>query len=507
MRRLLILIFIIPLFAFSQKDSTLFGAYTIFRYENGNISSEGYIKDGKPDNFWKTFYENGILKSEGNRKNFELDSTWKFYNDSGKVILEINYYEGKKNGLKTTYSADEIIKENYVNDIKEGFTTYCYSNGKIRLAVNFIKGKEQGTAREYSPDSTIIALYEYKMGYMIGKEIVNRFTNDSLKHGKWVSFFANGVLESEGYYKYGIKDGFFKDYYIDGTLKTVSKYINGEIQIDAPEITKLDIKTEYYPDGKVKKRAGFKDNIREGISRIYSTEGIVDSAKVYKNGIIVGDGIVDDNGMKQGPWIEYYDTGELKGSGKYIASQRIGSWKYYYKNGKIEQTGTFLKNESPDGEWIWYYDNGNKLREETYIKGLRNGIMIEYSDSGSVVAKGEFIDDLEEGPWYYHEGDIIMEGFYKSGVRDGEWKYTYDNGNLCFKGSFLDDNPNGKHFFYWDNGKIKDEGFYIMGKKEGDWYKYDNTGALFLITTFNNGIETKYDGVKIKPPTIDNPDE
>jgi uncharacterized protein len=497
----ILLILLIPLLSFSQKDTSLWGTYTVFKYANGNISSEGYMKAGQPDNYWKTYYDNGTLKSEGNRKNFELDSTWKFYSDSGKVILEINYSVGKKNGVKTTYSTSEIVKESYVNDIKEGFTTYCYPNGKTRLTVNFIKGKEQGIAREYSVDSTIIALYEYKNGYMISKEKVNRFVNDSLKQGKWVSFYNSGILQSEGYYKYGIKDGYFKDYFPDGTLKNVSKYVNGEAQVDAVEIAKLDIKTEYYPDGRIKKRGTFKDNIPEGISRTYTDDGKVESAEIYKSGIVVGSGIVDDNGLKQGDWQEFYDTGELKGEGKYVAGQRLGAWKYFYKNGQMEETGTFLKNETPDGEWMWYYENGNKLLEETYINGLRYGIMTEYSDSGTVVAKGEYVEDLEEGPWYYHEGDIVIEGSYKSGGRDGVWKYTYDNGNQYFIGSYLDDNPDGKHTYYWDNGNIREEGRYIMGKREGDWYKYNYDGTLFLITTCKNGVEIKYDGVVMKPPT------
>ncbi|MFH0865385.1 MAG: hypothetical protein V1904_04285 [Bacteroidota bacterium] len=100
MRKLLLLIFFLPFFVFSQKDSSLLGTYTVFRYGNGKISSEGYMKDGKPDNYWKTYYENAMLKSEGNRKNFELDGIWKFYNDSGKVILEINYITGKKKRIK-----------------------------------------------------------------------------------------------------------------------------------------------------------------------------------------------------------------------------------------------------------------------------------------------------------------------------------------------------------------------------------------------------------------------
>ena len=76
--------------AFSQ-DTTKTEIFTVFKYENGKTSSEGYIKNGKPDGYWKTYYENGILKSEGNRKNYELDSIWKFYNEDKKLILIITY--------------------------------------------------------------------------------------------------------------------------------------------------------------------------------------------------------------------------------------------------------------------------------------------------------------------------------------------------------------------------------------------------------------------------------
>jgi len=69
-----------------------------------------------------------------------------------------------------------------------------------------------------------------------------------------------------------------------------------------------------------------------------------------------------------------------------------------------------------------------------------------------------------------------------------------------FKGNFLDDLPEGKHTYYWDNGKVRDEGTYVAGKKEGDWIKYNYDGTLFLIITYRNGIETRYDGVKITPP-------
>src|SRR6185436_20383625 len=65
--------------------------YNKFYYENGKISSEGTMRDNKPDGYWKNYYDNGKLKIEGNRKNFLLDSAWKFYDVKGRVTKIINY--------------------------------------------------------------------------------------------------------------------------------------------------------------------------------------------------------------------------------------------------------------------------------------------------------------------------------------------------------------------------------------------------------------------------------
>ncbi len=69
------------------QNSTSEDGYKIFTYPDGKISSEGYIKNGKPDGYWKSYFENGKIKSEGNRKDFELDSCWKFYNEDGTLFL------------------------------------------------------------------------------------------------------------------------------------------------------------------------------------------------------------------------------------------------------------------------------------------------------------------------------------------------------------------------------------------------------------------------------------
>ena len=52
-------------------------------YPNGELSSEGVMKHGKPDGYWKAYHPNGMIKSEGLRVNSLLDSIWNFYNTSG----------------------------------------------------------------------------------------------------------------------------------------------------------------------------------------------------------------------------------------------------------------------------------------------------------------------------------------------------------------------------------------------------------------------------------------
>ena len=66
-----------------------------FFYPNGQVSSEGLMRDGKPDGYWKTYYVTGIIKSEGKRANHLLDSIWVFYNQVGDTLEKINYIYGQ----------------------------------------------------------------------------------------------------------------------------------------------------------------------------------------------------------------------------------------------------------------------------------------------------------------------------------------------------------------------------------------------------------------------------
>jgi antitoxin component YwqK of YwqJK toxin-antitoxin module len=197
----------------------------------------------------------------------------------------------------------------------------------------------------------------------------------------------------------------------------------------------------------------------------------------------------------------------VKAEGNYENGKQVGEWKYYHPNAKLEQVGKFNKNGKVEGTWRWYYENSRLLKEESYRNGLHDGMSSEYDENGKIIEEGEYVNDLEEGPWFEVIGDSYNKGNYRDGQRTGVWLcyYLISNGTktdsiISFKGSFTEDLPDGKQVYYWDNGKIKDEGLFIMGRKEGEWMKYNNDGTLFMMTTYKDGVETRYDGIKIKPP-------
>jgi antitoxin component YwqK of YwqJK toxin-antitoxin module len=499
--------------AFSQDTTKIVtDGYQVFYHGNGKIASEGTMRAGKPDGYWKTYNEDGLLVSEGNRKNFELDSTWKFYDDKGKLSMEINYLKGKKDGIRKSYREDEIVDETFKNDVKEGPTTYYYPDGRIKKQVNFKYGLEDGLAKEFDTDGRIITLINYKSGFITERELINRYDNNGQKHGMWKFFYADGKIMSEGNYKHGKENGYFKEYDKDGNLISTAKYADGTKLEDVAELVKLDVRKDYYSDGKVKIAASYnKEGQLEGVRREYAEDGSVEKSYIFKKGIMIGEGIVTEKGERDGYWKEYYDSGVLRAEGKYNKDVKEGPWKYYHENGIVDEEGMY-RNGKPEGAWTWYYTGGQLLREENYYNGLEDGQMTEYDEAGNVITKGEFLEGNEEGEWYYRVGDNETAGTYAQGMRNGEWKYydvPADPGKpkvLRFEGRFIEDNPHGKQTTYWDNGSRKEEGEYVMGRKEGEWVYYNYDGTPFIVVSYKNGVEYRYDGITItegKTPVAD----
>ena len=474
-----------------------------FYYENGQISSEGKIKNGLPDGFWTSYYPTGLIKSEGNRNNNLLDSTWTFYNKYGDLKTKIEYVLNKKNGLKTSYSdsCNIIIEENYENDIKQNLTTFYYdTEGKIKWKeLYFIDNVVDGKAYEYSLDARLITIIFYKKGTLMGKEFINRYDKLNKKKGTWKKFYNDGKLKEESRYKNDLLNGYLKEYDKKGILVNATLYINGVPQSFAAELSSLDIRKEYHPNGQVKKEGIFDVIGREnGLFKFFNKNGKIEKTEIYLHGVLLARGLIDKEGRRQDYWEEYYEEGTIKSKGKYKDGKRIEEWEYYFVNKQLQQKGAYLKGEKPTGLWVWYYKDGSILRKESFRKGKEDGMLHEYTISGKIITEGEYLDGLKDGPWFYEMGDHIEEGSYLDDRKNGPWIYHYTNGKINFEGNFRDGEPDGKHKFYYENGKIKREEIYVMGTKSDYWKSYNELGELTLTIFFKDGKEFKIDGTKLK---------
>jgi len=494
-------LFLIAFLFISKIGLCQVGEFTQFFFEDGKVASEGILVNGKPDGYWKTYYPNGKLKSAGNRKDFLLDSVWVFYTEDGIISQEVTYALDVKNGKKNTYDEAGLLNktEYFKNDIRSLKAEYFYANGKLKefIPIDTIgKGKEQGIGYEYDEeDGRIISVIKYGNGYVSQRERINRKDKFNQSQGLWKTFYANLVCHTEGKYKNDKKDGYWKEYDTLGNLIETLKFDDGILINDPEELAKLDIKKKFHPNAQVKSEGSYNKGVEEGIHRFYSLEGKIESSKIYRKGKIVGEGIVDAEGRKQGDWREFYETGELRSKGKYKDNRREGLWIFYYLDGKIEQEGNYRIGR-PDGDWKWYYKNGQTWREEIFYEGLEEGIAIEYSDTGTVVAKGEYLTGEREGAWIIDVGNHREEGEYRIGMRNGIWKYFYRNEKIKFEGKYVDGMEEGIHNYYYPSGQLKQSGRYKFGEKEGDWVEWNEDGTLKMTVTYQRGVVLKVDGNK-----------
>ena len=512
MKRIVILIFFVITckISSSQESENLKDGYQIFKYPNGAVSSEGLIKNGKPEGFWKSYYVTGIKKSEGKRTNFLLDSIWLFYDQAGDTTEKINWLYGKKNGWYYKYNKDPShgvyiwSKELFAADRKEGTAFNYYPDGKVLQTFTYNAGKKEGLSKEYDKDGNIITLLEYTNDFLVSRDRINRTDKNGLKQGDWKEFYQNGRIKTEKSYKDDLVHGYYKEYDIHGKLVLTMLYENGAIVKsrveDEPDI---EIVNKHDEDGKLIYSGPFRNKIPVGVHREYGKDGKVTNAFIYNdNGLLLSEGIVDEAGNRNGKWKDLFSDGKVQAEGQFTDNRRTGQWKFFNISEKVEQTGSY-NNNRPDGLWNWYYDNGALRKEEEYFQGQRDGRSTEYSESGDIIAQGQYSDGEKNGPWKYKTGDITEEGKYITGLKDGLWKTSYINGKLKFKGNFVQGNPDGQQTFYYENGKIKEEQYFQMGIRQKTWKKFTEDGTTFLVISYKDDVEVSINGVRIKLPESD----
>ncbi|MDB9704597.1 hypothetical protein OAA86_11060, partial [Rhodospirillales bacterium] len=88
--------------------------------------------------------------------------------------------------------------------------------------------------------------------------------------------------------------------------------------------------------------------------------------------------------------------------------------------GKIQIT---YRKGKEHGPWVEYWDNGQLWFKETFKNGKQDGPFVSYHDNGKLWTKGDYKNSKRSGPWvsYYKDGKLDTKGDYKNGKEHGPW--------------------------------------------------------------------------------------
>lgn len=226
------------------------------------------------------------------------------------LLFFLQLSNAQKNGPYETYHKNGQLKTvgQYENDKKIGDWKDYHPNGNLRQKYSYTKGKKNKELKLY-----------FKNGNIHFETINER--GDYIRKG----YFKSGKLQFEQQ----LKNGYFKNYYKDGTLKVLSNYKDGQLH---------GLWTQYYPDSSIEWEVDYFE------------------------------------GYKQGEFKHYYATDTLELKGIFIKGKKEGEESHYYENGQLEWAGEH-KNNKPNKKWTHYDEKGSEIETLNFKNGKNiNGL-------------------------------------------------------------------------------------------------------------------------------------
>ncbi|SIT01926.1 Antitoxin component YwqK of the YwqJK toxin-antitoxin module [Zobellia uliginosa] len=117
----------------------------------------------------------------------------------------------------------------------------------------------------------------------------------------------------------------------------------------------------------------------------------------YPSGNLKFESEVGENGLFNGGYIEYYDSGEIKAKGKYVDGSISDTVYLFYRNGKLKAKGLF-QNKIKKGWWNYYRQDGEPKSLEEYLvihDSMYKNQSIHYLNNGEIDLKNSSFFSLE----------------------------------------------------------------------------------------------------------------
>lgn len=368
-----------------------------YTYESGIVMSKGKLKNGKYDGFWAFYHPNGNLMSQGSFYKDLRDSTWSWYNEEGVLEKTGMYKRGVEDGVWKNYYLDGAVYDSvcYIDGRMDGEYISKYESGEIYEKGYYRMGRATGNWKNYYESGQLWHETEMK---------------DDEYTGDWFAYFEDGKVSEQRYYD---RENLLLINLFDDKGNQLVKDGNGHYVLYAEDGKTVLLEGEYekglkvgewksyYSDGKLNEEAVFENNIDRMIN-YWSPAGeqlVKDGNGLYKSywdeNQVYETGLIKD-GLREGRWLSYTETGLLMFEQDYLAGKESGEVKTYFASGSPAMEGEY-ENGKRTGQWIWYNEDGTLSSSVKFVDDKKEGEQLIYDISGILVKEemykaGELVD-------------------------------------------------------------------------------------------------------------------
>lgn len=326
--------------------------------------------------------------------------------------------------------------------------------------------QEPRLVQQFSPDSTLMG-----SGVIIGSQ----------REGLWKFYNPkSNTLIAEGTFKKGKKDGTWTNYYPGGKKRETAEYREG----------KLFGPAQYFDqEGALKKQLIFQDSVLVGKYIEYfgksGNPGYIDPKQVQLEGQY-------ENGRKTGQWVTFYEFGELAVREFYVEGLREGPYLEYDPEGNVITEVTYVKGrmEGP----LKRYAFSIPMEMGNYRNGEKIGEWKRYFPATKILEAEEYYDQQgnKTGEWkyYYQTGRLARLERYANDIAVGVWEEYFPNKALSKRKTYELGVPVGEYIEYHSSGQISVQGQYESGAKSGLWKSFFPDGQVYSLGEYRNDLKT-----------------
>jgi len=319
---------------------TFCGSYLTAQQRNDSLNRVD-AKGMKQGN-WMKRDMHGLLIYTGTFINDQPTGKFIYYYPNTTKIKSITRFDAKKHVAYTTVFTPEgkrKVQGKVVGELKDSTWTYFDAKDSVIAVENYKLGKKDGAFITYLAGKTMIDLKTYK---------------DDELNGPYAKYYDNGQLREEGSYLKGLHNGHAKFYSPSGNLN-----LEGDYQLD----------------------------FKYGVWDLYSNAGILEWKITYRHSEVVkslryngldeqfyGNGIpksriVYKDGLKNGPFTEFYEKGQVVIETVPAHDQFPEDKKQTFSGVQISREGNYF-NDKLNGKVTYYKEDGSVDKVENYKMGL-----------------------------------------------------------------------------------------------------------------------------------------